>query len=225
LASEADREEQQYNDRFQQMSDEEIVTEIKEDDSQEALNFLLHKYRNLVYAKTRSYFLIGAEREDIFQEGMIGLFKAIRDFKLERTASFRGFADLCVTRQIITAIKAATRQKHVPLNSYVSLSKPIYEEDSKAVLLDVLAETRLANPEDIIMNQQAYADIQEDTKAMLSPLEYKVLLLFVEGKSYQEISTELGRHLKSIDNALQRIKRKFELYLRDRKSKYIVEDE
>jgi RNA polymerase sporulation-specific sigma factor len=102
------------------------------------------------------------------------------------------------------------------------LSKPIYEDDSKAVLIDVLAETKLANPEDIIMNQEAYADIQEDTKAMLSPLEYKVLLLFIEGKSYQEISTELGRHLKSIDNALQRIKRKFEIYLKERKEKSVI---
>ena len=115
---------------FENMTDEDIVLDAQLNDNVLAQEYLLHKYRNFVRAKARSYFLIGAEREDIIQEGMIGLYKAIRDFKSDKQSSFRAFAELCVTRQIITAIKTATRQKHIPLNSYVSLNKPIYEEDS-----------------------------------------------------------------------------------------------
>lgn len=115
---------------FENMTDEEIVLEAKENANNIALDYLINKYRNFVRAKARSYFLIGADREDIIQEGMIGLYKAIRDFRNDKLSSFRAFAELCVTRQIITAIKTATRQKHIPLNSYVSLNKPIYDEDS-----------------------------------------------------------------------------------------------
>lgn len=122
---------------FENMTDEEVVMAAKQDENLMAQEYLLYKYRNFVRAKARSYFLIGAEREDIIQEGMIGLFKAIRDFRSDKLSSFRAFAELCVTRQIITAIKTATRQKHIPLNSYVSLNKPIYEEDSDRTLLDV----------------------------------------------------------------------------------------
>jgi len=131
---------------FNQMTDEEIVLDAQLHDNVLAQEYLLHKYRNFVRAKARSYFLIGAEREDIIQEGMIGLYKAIRDFKNDKQSSFRAFAELCVTRQIITAIKTATRQKHIPLNSYVSLNKPIYEEDSDRTLLDIISGVRVANP-------------------------------------------------------------------------------
>ena len=124
---------------FAKMTDEEIVLEAQLHDNVLAQEYLLHKYRNFVRAKARSYFLIGAEREDIIQEGMIGLYKAIRDYKSDKQSSFRAFAELCVTRQIITAIKTATRQKHIPLNSYVSLNKPIYEEDSDRTLLDIIS--------------------------------------------------------------------------------------
>lgn len=142
------------NDAFAKMTDEEIVLESQQHDNVLAQEYLLHKYRNFVRAKARSYFLIGAEREDIIQEGMIGLYKAIRDFRADKQASFRAFAELCVTRQIITAIKTATRQKHIPLNSYVSLNKPIYEEDSDRTLLDVISGVKVANPEDMIISRE-----------------------------------------------------------------------
>lgn len=183
------------------------------DDS--ALEYLLDKYKNFVRSKARSYFLIGADHEDIVQEGMIGLYKAIRDFKPEKLASFRAFAELCITRQIITAIKTATRQKHIPLNSYVSLNKPIYDEESDRTLLDVITEGRVANPEDMLINQEDVGLIEDRIGQMLSSLEREVLLAYLDGKSYQEIAQELDRHVKSIDNALQRVKRKLERLLEE----------
>lgn len=201
------------NDAFEKMTDEEIVLESQQHDNVLAQEYLLHKYRNFVRAKARSYFLIGAEREDIIQEGMIGLYKAIRDFRADKQASFRAFAELCVTRQIITAIKTATRQKHIPLNSYVSLNKPIYEEDSDRTLLDVISGVKVANPEDMIISREEFSDIESKMNDILSDLEWKVLMSYLDGKSYQEIAAELGRHIKSIDNALQRVKRKLEKYI------------
>lgn len=197
-------------DAFTKMTDEDIVLEAQEHDNVLAQEYLLHKYRNFVRAKARSYFLIGAEREDIIQEGMIGLYKAIRDFKNDKQASFRAFAELCVTRQIITAIKTATRQKHIPLNSYVSLNKPIYEEDSDRTLLDVISGVKVANPEDMVISREEFSDIEDKMNDILSDLEWKVLMSYLDGKSYQEIAADLGRHIKSIDNALQRVKRKLE---------------
>lgn len=201
------------NGAFAKMTDEEIVLESQQHDNVLAQEYLLHKYRNFVRAKARSYFLIGAEREDIIQEGMIGLYKAIRDFRADKQASFRAFAELCVTRQIITAIKTATRQKHIPLNSYVSLNKPIYEEDSDRTLLDVISGVKVANPEDMIISREEFSDIESKMNDILSDLEWKVLMSYLDGKSYQEIAAELGRHIKSIDNALQRVKRKLEKYI------------
>ena len=198
-------------------SDEDIVTEAK-DGNTIALEFLINKYKNFVKAKARSYFLIGADREDIIQEGMIGLYKAIRDFKGDKLSTFRAFAELCITRQIITAIKTATRQKHIPLNSYVSLNKPIYDEDSDRTLLDILSGTKITDPEELIINREEYNDIEFKMGEILSDLEWKVLTLYLEGKSYQEISVDLRRHVKSIDNALQRVKRKLERYLKLRKA-------
>ena len=203
----------ELNDAFAKMTDEEIVLESQQHDNVLAQEYLLHKYRNFVRAKARSYFLIGAEREDIIQEGMIGLYKAIRDFRADKQASFRAFAELCVTRQIITAIKTATRQKHIPLNSYVSLNKPIYEEDSDRTLLDVISGVKVANPEDMIISREEFSDIESKMNDILSDLEWKVLMSYLDGKSYQEIAAELGRHIKSIDNALQRVKRKLEKYI------------
>ena len=187
---------------FEKMTDEEVVLKAKEDNVL-AQEYLLHKYRKFVRAKARSYFLIGAEREDIIQEGMIGLYKAIRDFKGDKLSSFRAFAELCVTRQIITAIKTATRQKHIPLNSYVSLNKPIYE----------VSGVKVANPEDMIISREEFVDIENKMNNILSDLEWRVLISYLDGKSYQEIATELNRHIKSIDNALQRVKRKLEKYI------------
>lgn len=198
-------------------SDEDIVSEAK-DGNTIALEFLINKYKNFVKAKARSYFLIGADREDIIQEGMIGLYKAIRDFKGDKLSSFRAFAELCITRQIITAIKTATRQKHIPLNSYVSLNKPIYDEDSDRTLLDILSGTKITDPEELMINREEYNDIEFKMGEILSDLEWKVLTLYLEGKSYQEIAVDLRRHVKSIDNALQRVKRKLERYLEVRKA-------
>ncbi len=198
-------------------SDEDIVSEAK-DGNTIALEFLINKYKNFVKAKARSYFLIGADREDIIQEGMIGLYKAIRDFKGDKLSSFRAFAELCITRQIITAIKTATRQKHIPLNSYVSLNKPIYDEDSDRTLLDILSGSKITDPEELMINREEYNDIEFKMGEILSDLEWKVLTLYLEGKSYQEIAVDLRRHVKSIDNALQRVKRKLERYLEVRKT-------
>ena len=193
-------------------TDEELALLAQQGD-EDALEYLLNKYKNFVRSKARSYFLIGADHEDIVQEGMIGLYKAIRDFKPEKLSSFRAFAELCITRQIITAIKTATRQKHIPLNSYVSLNKPIYDEESDRTLLDVITEGRLANPEDMLISQEDVGLIEDRIGQMLSSLEREVLSAYLDGKSYQEIALELDRHVKSIDNALQRVKRKLEKFL------------
>ena len=201
---------------FENMTDEEVVMAAKQDENLLAQEYLLYKYRNFVRAKARSYFLIGAEREDIIQEGMIGLFKAIRDFRSDKLSSFRAFAELCVTRQIITAIKTATRQKHIPLNSYVSLNKPIYEEDSDRTLLDVISGAKVANPEEMVISREEFLDIENKMNNILSDLEWKVLMSYLDGKSYQEIAVDLDRHIKSIDNALQRVKRKLEKDLSSR---------
>jgi RNA polymerase sporulation-specific sigma factor len=157
--------------------------------------------------------LIGADREDIIQEGMIGLYKAIRDFNPEKLSSFRAFAELCITRQIITAIKTATRQKHIPLNSYISLNKPIYDEDSDRTLLDILSGVKISDPEELIISREEFEDIEGKMGQILSKLEWQVLMSYLGGKSYQEIAKDLKRHVKSIDNALQRVKRKLEKYL------------
>ncbi len=200
---------------FDSMTDEQVVILAQETDSP-ALEYLLNKYKNFVRTKARSYFLIGADHEDIVQEGMIGLYKAIRDYKAERLSSFRAFAELCVTRQIITAIKTATRQKHIPLNSYISLNKPIYEEDSDRTLLDVITEEGMSNPEEMIIDREDLSVIEGKIGQMLSDLEKEVLVRYMEGKSYVEIAEEMHRHVKSIDNALQRIKRKLLKYLEEK---------
>lgn len=206
---------EEFNE-FQDLTDEEVILEIKDNSNSAALDYLINKYRNFVRAKARSYFLIGADREDIIQEGMIGFYKAIRDFRNDKLSSFRVFAELCVTRQIITAIKTATRQKHIPLNSYISLNKPIYDEDSDRTLLDVLSGARVSDPEELVISREEFIDIERKMEEILSDLEWKVLMSYLDGKSYQEIARELHRHVKSIDNALQRVKRKLERYMDNR---------
>ncbi|MFA9556457.1 RNA polymerase sporulation sigma factor SigH [Evansella sp. AB-rgal1] len=198
--------------KYEGIEDENLVEYVREGDSS-ALEYLITKYKNFVRAKARSYFLIGADHEDIVQEGMIGLYKAIRDFKGDKLSSFKAFAELCITRQIITAIKTATRQKHIPLNSYVSLDKPIYDEESDRTLLDVIIGTKVSDPEELLINQEEFDDIELKMGEILSDLERKVLMLYLDGRSYQEISGDLNRHVKSIDNALQRVKRKLERYV------------
>ena len=201
---------------FEAMADEQVVKLAQEAGDGAALEYLLNKYKNFVRTKARSYFLIGADHEDIVQEGMIGLYKAIRDYRAEKLSSFRAFAELCVTRQIITAIKTATRQKHIPLNSYISLNKPIYEEDSDRTLLDVITEEGMSNPEEMIIDREDLSMIEGRIGQMLSDLEKDVLVRYMEGKSYVEIAGEMNRHVKSIDNALQRIKRKLLKYLEEK---------
>ncbi|MBR5429973.1 MAG: RNA polymerase sporulation sigma factor SigH [Firmicutes bacterium] len=197
------------------MTDEEVV-ELARQGDRDAQEYLIGKYKNFVRAKARSYFLIGADKEDIIQEGMIGLYKAIRDYRPDKLSSFRAFAELCITRQIITAIKTATRQKHIPLNSYISLNKPIYDEDSDRTLLDVISGTRVTDPEELVISQEDFDDIEAKLGEILSSLEWNVLMYYLEGKSYQDIAEGLDRHVKSIDNALQRVKRKLERYLQAR---------
>ncbi|WP_100405978.1 RNA polymerase sporulation sigma factor SigH [Bacillus solitudinis] len=197
---------------YNQLDDDLLVEQVRIGDSG-ALEYLINKYKNFVRAKARSYFLIGADHEDIVQEGMIGLYKAVRDFKGDKLSSFKAFAELCITRQIITAIKTATRQKHIPLNSYISLDKPMYDEESDRTLLDVICGTKVTNPEELLINQEEFEDIELKMGEILSELEQQVLMLYLDGRSYQEISVDLNRHVKSIDNALQRVKRKLERYV------------
>ena len=210
----------QYSDsstnRFERMTDEEIVRLAQQEHDENAIEYIVSKYKNFVKSKARTYFLVGADRDDIIQEGMIGLCKAARDFRGDKLASFRAFAELCITRQIITAIKTATRQKHIPLNSYVSLNKPIYETESDRTLQDILAGIRVSDPEELVISREEFADIELKMNEILSDLEWQVLTAYLDGKSYNEMSKELHRHVKSIDNALQRVKRKLERYLETR---------
>lgn len=199
------------------MTDEEVCEYARIGDIN-ALEFLIDKYRNFVRAKARSYFLIGADREDIIQEGMIGLFKSVRDFRVDKLSSFRAFAELCITRQIITAIKTATRQKHIPLNSYISLNKPIYDEESDRTLLDTITFNTLSDPEELMISREELLSIEEKVTKVLSKFEWTVLSLFLKGRTYIEIAGDLHRDIKSIDNALQRLKRKLEKFFCDKES-------
>lgn len=200
---------QKQGSTFGEMFDEEIVLEAKVG-SVEAQEYIINKYQGFVKAKAKSYFLIGADKEDIYQEGMIGLYKAIRDFKTDKLSSFKAFAELCITRQIITAIKTATRQKHIPLNTYVSLNRPVYEEESDRTLLDIIATIKISDPEELMISREEVSKIENQIEHVLSDLEIEVLNSYLQGKSYQEIACDLDRCSKSIDNALQRVKRKLE---------------
>ena len=197
--------------------DEELVLMAQNGD-EAAQEFLLDKYKSLVRAKSRAYFLIGADSEDIIQEGMIGLYKAVRDYNEEKNASFRSFAELCVNRQMITAIKAATRQKHQPLNSYVSLNKPVYEEESEQTYMDFLQSdsSALLNPETLLIGQENKHFLEDQMVKNLSSFETRVLVLYLQGRSYFEIAHVLDKPEKSIDNALQRVKKKLERFLEEK---------
>jgi RNA polymerase sporulation-specific sigma factor len=189
------------------LSDAELVALAQKNDNV-AMDAIIERYKNFVRGKGRTYFLIGADKEDIIQEGMIGLFKAIRDFDPDKQAQFRSFAELCVTRQMITAIKSATRQKHIPLNTYISLSRPVYEDESEKTLLDLVSLHYVSDPEQIFINEENFGNTEKEINAILSDLEKSVLELYINGKSYAEIGTVLNKEPKSIDNAIQRVKRK-----------------
>lgn len=201
---------------FDNLTDEEVVAIAKADNS-DATDYIIDKYKNFVKSRARTYFLIGADKEDIIQEGMIGLYKAIRDYDPDKPASFRGFAEICITRQIITAIKTATRQKHIPLNSYVSLNKPVYDDESERTMLEMVAKKESFNPEEIMITKEHFTFMIEKMAEVLSSLEWRVMNLFLDGKSYSEIAKKLGKSEKSIDNALQRIKKKVEKFLQNKK--------
>ncbi len=202
-------------------TDEELVERARGGD-EKAVESLLNRYRHYARAKARTYFLAGADKEDIVQEGMIGLFKAVRDFQADKNTAFRAFAELCITRQIITAIKTATRQKHIPLNSYVSLNKSSSgDQNEERPLEEALVQQSIDDPADLVISAQEISSIKASMGKLLSDLETEVLQLYMDGKSYQEIADMLGRHVKSIDNALQRIKRKLEQHLETRKTQVV----
>lgn len=204
----------QFDAEYDEYSDENLVIEQARNGDAKAQEVLIKRYKNFVRSKARSYFLIGADREDIIQEGMIGLFKAMRDYQPEKVSSFKSFAELCIKRQIITAIKTATRQKHIPLNSYVSLNRPVYDEESDRTLYDVMSSnSKELNPEHLVIKKEELSLIEAKMGEVLSDLEWKVLTAYLEGKSYQEISIEMNKHVKSVDNALQRVKKKLEKFL------------
>ena len=194
-------------------TDEQLVERFQAGDSG-ALDSLMERYRRFARSKARAYFLVGADADDVEQEGLIGLFKAARDYRPDREASFRAFAELCVTRQVITAIKTATRQKHQPLNQYVSISSTRTSEDGSERSGDDILEGHFApDPADEVVAGERMSRLRHSMAEMLSGLEVEVLSLYVEGRSYQEIGVQLQRHVKSIDNALQRIKRKLDCHL------------
>ena len=193
---------------YENMTDEEIVSLAEKDRSAE--EFLLNKYKNLVKSRAKMYFLAGGDNDDLMQEGMIGLFKAIHDYNSDKQASFYSFAELCVKRQIFTAIKTAARQKHQPLNTYISLNKPVYEDVSERTLVETLAERESVDPEKLYIMHEKVKDIEKEIDEKLSDLEKRVLILHLQGMSYQEISEIINKPTKSIDNALQRIKKKLD---------------
>ncbi len=206
----------------QDLTDVELVERFQEGD-EEALHVLLLRYRRLVWAKARGYFLVGGDSDDIEQEGMIGLFKAARDFRADRRVSFRAFAEVCVTRQMITAVKTATRRKHEPLNRSLPIAGARPDEEPGGQHDDALMDSDcLADPLEAFIAGEQLAAVAAALRDMLSGLEVDVLRLYVEGKSYEEISLQLGRHVKSVDNALQRIKRKLEGHLQDNLEPYLA---
>ena len=192
---------------FTNMKDEELITLIK-DGNQEALEFVIRKYKELVNMKVSKYFIIGAEKEDIIQEGMIGLYKAIKNFEGDKQNSFKTFANLCIERQLITAIKTSNRQKHQPLNSYLSLNTAAYEDDSDEELIDIFDSHTVEDPLDTITKKEYYHNIENAIDTALSSFEKQVLARYIKGESYVTIAEKLDAPVKSIDNAIQRIRKK-----------------
>ncbi len=201
---------------YETFSDEELLRRHREGDAR-AEEALYARYKQVVRSKARTYFLVGADREDIIQEGMIGLYKAVMDYQFDRQASFRAFAELCVTRQIITAIKGATRKKHIPLNTYISFNRSVREGDGERPLIDVLTSTRITDPEEVLIGRENYAAVADSIENSLSKLERDTLALYLKGYSYQQIAEALDISAKSVDNAIQRVKKKLEARLKSMK--------
>lgn len=189
------------------MNDEDLVQIIKSGDKP-ALEFLIDKYKELVNMKVSKFFMIGAEKEDIMQEGLIGLFKAIKSYNPERQNSFKTFANLCIERQLITAIKSSNRQKHMPLNSYLSLNGIAYEDDEESTLLDIFDAHQMEDPLDTITKKEYYQTVEHAIDKSLSSFEKQVLNRYIQGESYIQIAEKLDAPVKSIDNAIQRIRKK-----------------
>ncbi len=199
---------------YETLSDEDLLLLHRAGDAR-AEEALYARYKQIVRSKARTYFLIGADREDIIQEGMIGLYKAVVDYQFDRLASFRGFAELCITRQIISAIKAATRKKHIPLNTYISFNRSVYEGETERPLIDVLTSTRISDPEEVLIGRENYAAVADSIEHSLSKLERGALGLYLYGYSYQQIADHLQITTKSVDNAIQRVKKKLEARLKE----------
>ena len=201
---------------YDSMTDDELLRLHRAGDAR-AEETLYARYKQIVRSKARTYFLVGADHEDIIQEGMIGLYKAVMDYEFEKAASFRGFAELCITRQIITAIKSATRKKHVPLNTYISFNRSVYEGENERPLIDVLTSTRISDPEEVLIGRESYAAVADSIEHSLSKLEHNALGLYLYGYSYQQIADMLQITTKSVDNAIQRVKKKLEARLNEMK--------
>ena len=196
-------------DKFDGMTDEQIVLEVQKGDKQ-AIAYLMNKYKELVNIKVSKYFMVGAERDDIVQEGLIGLFKAIKMFKKNKNNSFKSFANMCIERQLITAIKSSTRQKHMPLNSYLSLNASAYdnEEENGIELINTLDNKMVEDPLETVMKKEYYEQIESSIEKSLSTFEKQVLDGYVKGYSYVTIAKKLDSPVKSVDNAIQRIRKK-----------------
>lgn len=195
------------NEEYNEMYDEKIIELVRLGDKN-ALDYLINKYTDVVNIKVSKYFIVGAEKEDIVQEGLIGLYKAIKSFDLKKDNSFRTFANLCIERQLITAIKTSNRQKHIPLNSYLSLNMSAYEDEETDTILDVLDFNKVEDPLETITKKEYYLSIENAINKSLSEFEKKVLNGFSIGKSYIQIANELNAPVKSVDNAIQRIRKK-----------------
>ena len=196
------------NSKYDNIDDEKLIKLIKENDDKDALNYLLDKYTDLVNMKVSKYFIVGAEKEDIVQEGLIGLFKAIKNFDKLRLSSFKTFANLCIERQLQTAIKSSTRQKHMPLNSYLSLNTSAYEEDNDMTVMEMLDLNTSEDPLDTITKKEYYNFVENRVEETLSDFEKQVLHRYANGESYVEIAKKLDSPVKSVDNAIQRIRKK-----------------
>ncbi len=195
---------------YDNMTDEDLV-EITKSGDKSAFEYLLNKYKELVNIKVSKYYIVGAEKDDIIQEGLIGLFKAIKSYKSDMKNSFKSFANMCIERQLITAIKSSNRQKHMPLNSYLSLNVSAYDEEdgkSDTPLIDVFNTTLIEDPLDTITKKEYYQNIEKTIDKSLSDFEKKVLNKYINGKSYIEIAEDLDTPVKSVDNAIQRIRKK-----------------
>ncbi len=196
-----------FKSEYSNLTDEEIIKKVRLGEKN-ALDFLLEKYNDIVTMKANKFFIIGAEKEDMIQEGMIGLYKAIQSFDLDKQNSFKTFANLCIERQLITAIKTSNRQKHIPLNSSFSLNTSAYDENDETAVIDILDTKLVEDPLETITKREYFEDVESKIDKNLSNFERKVLDFYVQGESYVSIASKLDSQVKAVDNAIQRIRKK-----------------